>query len=58
MNKKLLTILTATTLAVVSVTGAWAQVDGKTNQQWWPNRLDLTALRQHSPKSNPMRGGR
>lgn len=54
MNKKLLTILTATTLAVVSVTGAWAQVDGKTNQQWWPNRLDLTALRQHSPKSNPL----
>jgi catalase-peroxidase len=25
-----------------------------TNQFWWPERLDLTPLRQHSEKSNPM----
>jgi catalase-peroxidase len=24
------------------------------NQSWWPNRLDLKALRQNSPLSNPM----
>ncbi len=24
-----------------------------TNQDWWPQKLDLTALRQHSPVSNP-----
>ena len=24
-----------------------------TNQDWWPQRLDLTALRQHAPASNP-----
>ncbi len=25
-----------------------------TNQDWWPNQLDLSVLHQHSPKSNPM----
>ncbi|HEY4079404.1 MAG TPA: catalase/peroxidase HPI [Burkholderiaceae bacterium] len=24
------------------------------NQDWWPNRLDLSALRQHNPASSPM----
>ncbi|MDR0780773.1 MAG: catalase-peroxidase, partial [Pseudomonadales bacterium] len=24
-----------------------------TNQDWWPNLLDLSALRQHAPQSNP-----
>ncbi|MGI2259345.1 catalase/peroxidase HPI [Shewanella sp. GXUN23E] len=24
-----------------------------TNQYWWPEQLDLTALRQHNPQSNP-----
>jgi catalase-peroxidase len=27
------------------------------NQDWWPNQLDLRVLRQHSPKSNPMGEG-
>ena len=54
MRKNALTILIATTLAVVSVMGAWAQAESKTNQQWWPNRLDLSPLRQHSPASNPL----
>ncbi|MFD5428663.1 catalase/peroxidase HPI [Streptomyces sp. NPDC127084] len=26
----------------------------KTNQDWWPNQLDLQVLHQHSPQSNPM----
>jgi catalase-peroxidase len=26
----------------------------KSLQEWWPNRLDLGVLRQHSDKSNPM----
>ena len=25
-----------------------------TNQDWWPNQLDLQVLHQHSPKGNPM----
>ncbi|MCC7231338.1 MAG: catalase/peroxidase HPI [Bacteroidia bacterium] len=28
--------------------------DGRHNQDWWPNRLKLTILRQHSALSNPM----
>ncbi|MDX9996298.1 MAG: catalase/peroxidase HPI, partial [Rhodocyclaceae bacterium] len=27
---------------------------GTSIQDWWPNRLNLDILRQHSPKSNPM----
>ncbi len=26
----------------------------QTNQDWWPNQLDLQVLHQHSPRSNPM----
>jgi catalase-peroxidase len=26
----------------------------RTNQDWWPNQLDLRVLHQHSPLSNPM----
>jgi len=29
---------------------------GTRNQQWWPNQLRLSVLRQHSPLSNPMNG--
>ena len=32
-----------------SVTGM-----GTTNLDWWPNRLKLEILHQHSSKSNPM----
>lgn len=28
--------------------------DGNTNMEWWPNRLDLSVLRQHSELSDPM----
>jgi catalase-peroxidase len=27
---------------------------GKTNEDWWPNRLNVGVLRQHSSHSNPM----
>jgi catalase-peroxidase len=33
---------------------AAATVDNKSVQFWWPERLDLSPLRQHSEKSNPM----
>ena len=29
----------------------------RTNQDWWPNQLDLSVLHQHSPLSNPMGQG-
>ena len=27
---------------------------GRSNRDWWPNQLNLTILRQHSPHSNPL----
>lgn len=30
---------------------------GTSNRDWWPNRLNLNILRQHSAKSNPMDKG-
>ncbi|MBC7660487.1 MAG: catalase/peroxidase HPI [Chitinophagaceae bacterium] len=30
------------------------KLEGPTNQFWWPERLDLSALRQQAAKSNPM----
>lgn len=30
---------------------------GTSNRDWWPNQLRLDILRQHSPQSNPIKGG-
>jgi len=35
-------------------TAAFAQDDTMTNENWWPNRLNLEPLRQNAPQSNPM----
>jgi catalase-peroxidase len=42
-------------LSPVGVASA-AEVAGKpmTNQMWWPEKLDLSPLRQHQARSNPM----
>jgi len=29
---------------------------GTSNRDWWPNKLNVNILRQHSSKSNPMGG--
>ena len=34
-----------------------AMIRSMSNQLWWPNRLDLSILRQNSPKSDPMQQG-
>ena len=26
----------------------------RSNQDWWPNQLNLQVLHQHSPRANPM----
>jgi catalase-peroxidase len=36
------------------VTGKHTTGGGTTNQDWWPNQLNLDILHQHSSKSNPM----
>jgi catalase-peroxidase len=39
--------------AVVPSGSAFAQDKAKSNQFWWPERLDLSPLRDHDPSSNP-----
>ncbi len=34
--------------------GQMKQTGGTSNQDWWPNRLNLNILRQHAVKSDPM----
>ena len=41
-------------LAGTPMNPAWAGESPKSNAFWWPDRIDLTPLRQHSPDSNPM----
>ena len=33
------------------------RIEAKSNRDWWPNRLNLQILHQHSPLSNPMGEG-
>jgi catalase-peroxidase len=33
---------------------AFAQGEPKSNQFWWPEKLNLSPLRQHAPESNPL----
>ena len=42
----------ALTMPVLSMPNP-VQAAPMTNQDWWPERLNLQALRQHSPESNP-----
>jgi catalase-peroxidase len=39
---------------VATSSAAGAAGGGMSNRDWWPERLDLSPLRQHSPTSNPM----
>ena len=38
------------------VIDAPTETDGRprTNQDWWPNQLDLSVLHPHSPRGNPL----
>jgi catalase-peroxidase len=36
------------------ITGHGTSVNATTNEDWWPNNLDLSPLRKHSEKSDPM----
>jgi catalase-peroxidase len=57
MNRKLKMIFAAfavVALSIVSAPAVSAQGQAMTNQSWWPDQLDLSPLRQHSPESNPM----
>jgi catalase-peroxidase len=56
MNKKLKMLLAAAVMAAlpfVLANNAAAQTP-RPNQFWWPEKLDLSPLRQHSVESNPL----
>ena len=40
--------------AVVPSSSVFAQDKPKSNQFWWPERLDLSPLRDHDQRSNPL----
>lgn len=50
------TFLTIGFAPIVGINFAVADDKVKTNDFWWPNRLDLKPLRNNSPESNPMGG--
>ena len=57
MRKQTIHLLAALVLATspaVTSSPAFAQGEPKSNQFWWPDQLDLSALRDHDARSNPM----
>ena len=50
----LLSALAIAMLLVVASSPAIAQGEPKSNQFWWPEKLNLNPLRQHAAESNPM----
>jgi catalase-peroxidase len=57
MRKQTMPLLVALTLAISAVvpsSAAFAQGEPKSNQFWWPENLNLSALRDHGAESNPM----
>ncbi len=50
----LLSALAIAMLLVVAPSPAIAQGESKSNQFWWPEKLNLNPLRQHAAESNPM----
>jgi catalase-peroxidase len=55
MNKKsLLLSIAIATLPAVWISSVQADGAAKTNQFWWPDQLDLSPLRDHDTRSNPL----
>jgi len=46
--------LLATPSAIAQPAGKAKPGQAKSNQFWWPDQLDLSALRDHDPRSNPL----
>jgi catalase-peroxidase len=57
MKLKVLPLLAAMSVAFtagVATSEVHAEGMPKSNQFWWPEQVDLSPLRQHSPESNPL----
>ncbi len=50
----LIAVLAVGLSAATPIASAIAQQEAPTNEYWWPNRLDLSPLRQNTPDTNPM----
>jgi catalase-peroxidase len=57
MLKKTLALLVAVTVVMAASGPVLADGTPKSNTFWWPEQVDLTPLRQHSPDSDPMGPG-
>jgi catalase-peroxidase len=56
MRRRFFTLMAALAVAIATVlpsSSVFAQDKPKSNQFWWPERLDLSPLRDHDPSSNP-----
>jgi len=56
MFKNPLPLLGLLSLSILPIASTYANQEmssGMTNQQWWPEQLSLSPLRQHDDKSNP-----
>ena len=53
-SKSMLATMAVSMLLVVSSSSALAEGQPKSNQFWWPEKLNLAPLRQHAAESNPM----
>lgn len=54
-RRTLAVALMAAAVATAAQAGrAFAESRPMTNQDWWPERLDLRPLRQHAAESSPM----
>ncbi|MDH3415482.1 MAG: catalase/peroxidase HPI [Gammaproteobacteria bacterium] len=54
MLKKTIPLLVASAVAMMLSGQVFAQGQPKSNQFWWPENLNLNALRDHGAESNPM----
>ena len=50
----LITALAVVAMPLAASSQAFAMGEPKPNQFWWPEQVDLSPLRLHSPESNPM----
>ena len=53
-TRRLLAALAVMMSPILLSSPVFAQGEPKSNQYWWPEQLDLSALRQHAAESNPM----
>ncbi len=54
LKSSLLNTIAITAICACGITIAWAEGAPRSNQFWWPDRLDLSPLRRNAAESNPL----